>query len=898
MTYEQRFSKLIDRVKSLNIEHTVYIVSDVYSRFSLYILSSSKDLLTEVETKISDLHCAVYSIEPNDYIFKELNHEDLEDPKLVSGKNSNKIYFVDRHINLINWSIKGNKFDSTVPISCFYSFKGGLGRTTAMVLAGISQAKSGKQVLLVDCDIEAPGLADFFSNDYPEILTVRGLVDYITDCSSLEQTRNLNIDIDDYYFVINDSRLVGTNGGELIIVTAGNQSEEENTYISKLSKINAVFGSNSTKYIDQLLQSLVEKFNCDSILIDTRTGLNDWGGLLLTRYADFGFLFFYGTRQNMFGMETVVPNLLQKENLQIQLVNSPIPKIDELAESQKSYYLDKSYSIYSKIVYDDDYSPFINDKTAPHYPIEVYYDDLAISLDDRDKMKELLLGSSDANPYNKIAEIISTYENKNIQPISDESDEKKTFLTVLSSVVPDLAAGEYEFGSLTNLKKYFYPRRDYRFIFDKNKFLILGEKGAGKTALFAVLDTPEYARKLGEFCEVDSNELSKSHWIKGLDKEGNFPEQSTFTMLKSEEITDYRKFWKLLIIAQLSEQEVDSYYKLVKQLKDESEVLLDERIKQINNQLLESDIIKIITYDYLDVLISDIDGLRGNLIGALLEVWRNIHNRYKNIRTKIFLRKDIFGREVQISDKVKISNHSAEISWGYDQLLNIVWKRIWHRLEEKDISNFFSTWFESIDHQYLNDILGVLPKADEEENRKILDLLLGPYMGGNNKAFPYNWILYHISDTQRNIHPRSLLNLFKVSADLQIEKEDYAIEHVIRPRYMEYASKAVSETRVTDIKEEYPSLSPVFDKLHEYIERMPVQESELYDKLEDLIRKEDMNISSHDLVKKLEDIGVLYEYKFRRKGTGRKYHIPDLYLLGMMLKRVGPGAHKALFGKK
>jgi hypothetical protein len=35
-----------------------------------------------------------------------------------------------------------------------------------------------------------------------------------------------------------------------------------------------------------------------------------------------------------------------------------------------------------------------------------------------------------------------------------------------------------------------------------------------------------------------------------------------------------------------------------------------------------------------------------------------------------------------------------------------------------------------------------------------------------------------------------------------------------------------------------------------------------------------------------------------RKGEEKKYHIPDLYLIGMGLKRRGPGAHKAIFGKK
>ncbi|MBK8855393.1 MAG: hypothetical protein IPN10_15170 [Saprospiraceae bacterium] len=176
--------------------------------------------------------------------------------------------------------------------------------------------------------------------------------------------------------------------------------------------------------------------------------------------------------------------------------------------------------------------------------------------------------------------------------------------------------------------------------------------------------------------------------------------------------------------------------------------------------------------------------------------------------------------------------------------------------------------------------------------------LIGEYMGGNNKAFPYNWILYHVSDTAKKIHPRSLLNLFSGAANLQLESNDFNTENYLIPKYIELANKNVSERRVQDIIEEYPLLKVVFDKLQNYLERLPAEESTLKSSLEKLISDEKLDNTYQDIMKKLEDINVLYEYKFNRKGTEKKYHIPDLYLIGMGIKRVGPGAHKALFGKK
>jgi tetratricopeptide (TPR) repeat protein len=47
-------------------------------------------------------------------------------------------------------------------IVTFYSWKGGVGRTMAMANAGVQLARRGKRILLVDWDLEAPGLERYF----------------------------------------------------------------------------------------------------------------------------------------------------------------------------------------------------------------------------------------------------------------------------------------------------------------------------------------------------------------------------------------------------------------------------------------------------------------------------------------------------------------------------------------------------------------------------------------------------------------------------------------------------------------------------------------------------------------------------------------------------------------
>src|SRR5579872_4728623 len=47
-------------------------------------------------------------------------------------------------------------------ILSFYSYKGGVGRSMALANIGTLLAKWGNKVLLVDLDLEAPGLEQFF----------------------------------------------------------------------------------------------------------------------------------------------------------------------------------------------------------------------------------------------------------------------------------------------------------------------------------------------------------------------------------------------------------------------------------------------------------------------------------------------------------------------------------------------------------------------------------------------------------------------------------------------------------------------------------------------------------------------------------------------------------------
>ena len=115
-------------------------------------------------------------------------------------------------------------------------------------------------------------------------------------------------------------------------------------------------------------------------------------------------------------------------------------------------------------------------------------------------------------------------------------------------------ASEVEYKTENDLTKYFYPRKDYKFIFEKSKFLILGEKGVGKTALFSVLSHDNYAKALSKFCGVDDQEIENTKWIIGLDRDKpSFPIKANFESLQGFSAAELRNYWIILLLRQVNE---------------------------------------------------------------------------------------------------------------------------------------------------------------------------------------------------------------------------------------------------------------------------------------------------------------------------------------------------------
>ncbi|NJO01502.1 MAG: AAA family ATPase [Bacteroidia bacterium] len=449
-SFEGLRDQVIESVKEYYTNQETYIVCDIYARFSVYVVTDNAEFIGLLQHRLEGFVERVFGIKKDDGIYQDLNNINFLRPIQID----NNLYYVDRHIQLSNWNLV-NRFESHSHIVCYYSFKGGLGRTTALVLTAIYLARRGKKVVLMDFDLEAPGLASVFSPNESGIDQFKGVVDYLTDLVSLKYQRE-RLQLTNYYSTINRQDIVGQQGGEIVIFPAGFTQGDENLYFSKLSKINPVFFNDQQVFpVDVLLRHIEEELNPEYILIDTRTGLNELGGLTIARYAQTAFLFFFGNQQNMFGLETLLPKLKARQGyLSFYLVNSPVPK-PPLAQEQREYYLEKSYDLFSDLYYEGDDFPFIRDATAPHYPIEVPYNDLAVRLNNTEKLKSLINYQNGENPYVEMGErILLNTKSESVFKGASTKLSGPELLEAFKDIVTSSASAEYEFDSLESLKMY------------------------------------------------------------------------------------------------------------------------------------------------------------------------------------------------------------------------------------------------------------------------------------------------------------------------------------------------------------------------------------------------------------------------------------------------------------
>ena len=240
----------------------------------------------------------------------------------------------------------------------FYSYKGGTGRSMALANVAWILASQGKQILVVDWDLEAPGLHRYFHPFLidPDLTSTDGLIDFVWDFALESVTP-----IGDGPGTSGAARLTAAadltpytvgldydfGDGCLDFIPAGRQGSTYSSRVNSFNWENFYSRLGGGILLEEVRKRL--KRDYDYILLDSRTGVSDTSGICTVQMPDQLVVCFTCNNQSITGSAAVVESILEQregagrkgEVLQI----FPVLMLVDLAEKDK---LDASRSFCRK----------------------------------------------------------------------------------------------------------------------------------------------------------------------------------------------------------------------------------------------------------------------------------------------------------------------------------------------------------------------------------------------------------------------------------------------------------------------------------------------------------------------------------------------------------------------
>jgi len=207
----------------------------------------------------------------------------------------------------------------------FYSYKGGVGRTMALVNVAAMLAKSGRRVLAVDFDLEAPSLPSF--EIFKNARVSPGIVDYVSEYRRTGVAPNCEdfivpceIDGDPIWVMPAGRHLNSLYADELNNIDWKVLYEEQDGYL----------------FFEDMKQqwSQYKGLGFDYVLIDSRTGHTDVGGICTRHLPDAVSVMFLPNDSNITGLIPIVKNIRDENKVRpvgidIHVTPSNVPDLDD-----------------------------------------------------------------------------------------------------------------------------------------------------------------------------------------------------------------------------------------------------------------------------------------------------------------------------------------------------------------------------------------------------------------------------------------------------------------------------------------------------------------------------------------------------------------------------------------
>ncbi|MGD8932663.1 MAG: SUMF1/EgtB/PvdO family nonheme iron enzyme, partial [Chromatiales bacterium] len=244
--------------------------------------------------------------------------------------------------------------ETTGRIITFYSYKGGTGRSMAVANAAWVLASNGHRVLMVDWDLEAPGLHRYF---HPFLIDKKlnaspGLIDMVLDFSNAVMSRPEAPDSDGWYLRYTDLREYAISldwkfdrKGALDLIPAGKQDESYASRVTSFDWENFYSRLGGGVFLESVREEMRKRY--DYVLIDSRTGVSDTSGICTVHMPDQLVVCFTLNTQSIEGASAVANSVARQREEGFRIFPVPMrvedgekPKRDRGLDLAKKKFLD------------------------------------------------------------------------------------------------------------------------------------------------------------------------------------------------------------------------------------------------------------------------------------------------------------------------------------------------------------------------------------------------------------------------------------------------------------------------------------------------------------------------------------------------------------------------------
>lgn len=735
------------------------------------------------------------------------------------------------------------------PLIAFHSYKGGVGRTLSLIAfakawSATFEDTDHAKLLIVDSDIEAPGLTWLQDKDFSEdTLSYLDLLTLIQDTSDIERIVELACSK-----LKNTTISIGTptrNIEHIFIPTYRYEEQLLDLYATPESIIN---GRDKEYILASVISMVCDRLGLSCALVDLRAGISEFSAPLLLDPRVKKYIVTSTSTQSIKGTQILLKYLMKGLSVQ---EDTALPEVflnmipDALGDTEKASVINSLLQYYEQDATDEEGNHF-TDNVLTELPF-------ASELIHLSSFKQILHNLSGRDMYLKLQKLV--YQNYGAEsPASDvliDEDDRKNALSAIHALAElQLTAesnGKFEMLMTEPLK---YLSRKYNDAIPTT--VIMGAKGAGKTFLYRkMVESLEW----GTFCEGLNNPTDNMNncfflpviatknsseligvlkkCIQNLNKnvacaqvnESIFLDVSQKLEKQKSQATDWFEFWQKLLASSICANWA-TFQEANQELGKESKKIiflvdgLEDILKNISMQEDEQKAIQVLCQDVVNQLIA----------------------RYPYLGIIIFLRRDMAQASISVNFKqFEQTYKQAELKWSSSEAQRLA---VW--LVSQAVDNFYHG-----------------PKGVDSASQDVIDenltRLWGVKLGkpSSNEAYSSRWILAALSDFNGQLQARDIIRFLRYATAPNNRRPPYN-DRYLMPTDIRTAVSTCSTEKMKEVKQEYTALKPIFEKL----EQLPSEEKSL--PLD----------PGHTQLSSEEEKSMILEGYLKRDGD--KYYLPEI----------------------